>query len=96
MEEVSAASCMVKAKGSESTEGNSPRRVCSNVQTSFSSVLSAAKPGCVSGWKNVCPAGKMMCVRLEKSDLFDDEVERHMLQKAGLLLEVQAGEGMGI
>ena len=41
-----------------------------------------------------------MCVRLEKrlekSDLFDDEVERHMLQKAGLLLEVQAGEGMGV
>ena len=50
---------------------------------------------CPSGWKKT-----RMCVRLEKrlekSDLFDDEVERHMLQKAGLLLEVQAGEGMGV
>lgn len=53
-------------------------------------------PFCRRQSQDVCPAGKMMCVRLEKSDLFDDEVERHMLQKAGLLLEVQAGEGMGI
>lgn len=29
-----------------------------------------------------------MCVLPEKSDLFDEEVERYMLQKARLLLEI--------